>query len=58
MFDVKGNELKVGDEVILKGKVVKATEGNEAVTIETSEPAERPGMKTTLSVRASSLQKV
>ena len=56
-FDVKGNELKEGDTVLLKGKIVKSKEGSETVTVETSEPHDRPGMKTTLAIRASSLQK-
>jgi hypothetical protein len=58
MFDVKGNELAVGDDVVLKGKVAKVTEGSFNVTIETTEPAGKPGMKTTIAVRGESLEKV
>lgn len=56
-FDLKGHELKEGDTVTIKAKVLKVTEGSEVVKLETAEPADRPGMKTQLSVRASSLQK-
>ena len=56
-FDVKGNELKVGDMVTIKAKVTKVTEGSENITVETVEPNERPGMKSTLAVRAASVQK-
>ncbi len=56
-FDLKGNELKEGDTVVLKAKVLKTTENSEVVKLETVDPADRPGMKTQLSIRASSLHK-
>jgi hypothetical protein len=57
-FDVKGNTLAPGDKVVLEGVVTEANENSEVVTIETAEPAARPGMKTTLAIRAASVEKV
>lgn len=56
-FDLKGHELKVGDTVTIKAKVTKVTEGSDNVTVETAEPENRPGMKTTLAVRGTSVSK-
>lgn len=58
MFDVKGKKLAEGDDVVLKGKVTKVTEGSFIVTIETTEPAGKPDMKTTMAVQGESLEKV
>ena len=55
-YDKKGEPVGVGDEVVLRGRVVKAIEDNDNVTIETIDPENQPKRMTTIATRACHLE--
>ena len=51
-MDLRGEELKVGDQVTLTGLVTKANEDSDKITIVTSEPKDKPKRQTSIALRA------
>lgn len=55
--DCKGEDLSVGDKVMVPAIVTKAEDG-ELVTLQCAEPTNKPKRQTTFSVLAESCEKV